>query len=333
LSDTPPEPTILVFADADDAGVARLVSHLAPRLKVTWWRFGVPETTVSVDVDQTDFWLSQSETSLDSKELRSAAAILYRRRLMRPRPPIASDLASQEDRAFSEREWASLVDGLLLAEETRTNSTWINSPAATTLGNNKLALFLRAARAGLPVPPLSISTPVRFPETASGDLVTKAISANERIDASRYLSTARLSSEDMRDLPGTRLPTPPLLQEYVPPKLEIRAFYALGSLLALALTPSDEHVDIRYSSRAELAPRKHDLPSALGDELIHLAQSQSLSYCTFDLVVPHHGPPLLVDITPNGDWDYFESDATPVVSEFLAGAIIDHVTRGRTKQS
>jgi hypothetical protein len=283
-----PEPAVLVFADGDDVGVSRVVANLAKRLGVTWWRFGLPETSISVDVDRGSFCLKQPGATVRSDDLWHTPIVVYRRRLLQPRPLVHSELSSPADRDFSEREWTSLIDGLLL---------------------------------GLPVPAFSVSTPVRFPSSASQDLVTKAISADERIDETRYFSTARLSAKDLRDLPGTRIPTPSLLQEYISPSLELRVFYVLGEFLTLALTPSAKHVDIRHTPRADLFPRPHDLAPELRSALGELAREFNLGYCTFDFIVPRDGPTALVDITPNGDWDYFESDATPLVSEFLADTI------------
>ncbi len=234
---------MLVFADADDAGVARLVAGLERRLDVTWWRFGIPEGSVSVDVDEHGFRLEQPEVRVCSTAIREAGVIVYRRRLMQPRPLVISDLPSPEDRGFSEREWTSVIEGLLLAEEREGDATWLNSPSATLLTHNKLALLLHAARMGMAVPAFSLSNPVRFPPSSRGELVVKAISSNERIDSTRHFSTALLSREDLRDLPGARLPTPSLLQEYVPADIELRVFYLLGAFFALALTPSREHVE------------------------------------------------------------------------------------------
>lgn len=317
---------MLVFADADDAGVARLVAGLARRLNVTWWRFGIPESSVSVDVGERGFHLEQPGARVTSATIREAGVIVYRRRLMQPRPLVISDLPSPEDRGFSEREWTSLIEGLLLAEERGGDATWLNPPSATLLTHNKLALLLHAARMGAVVPAFSVSTPVRFPASSRGELVVKAISSNERIDHTRHFSTALLSREDLRDLPGARLPTPSLLQEYVPADTELRVFYMLGAFFALALTPSRDHVDIRHVPRAELAPRAHDLAPGLRHALANLAGAFALGYCTFDLAIARDGPPVLLDITPNGDWDHFESDAAPVVSEFLADTIVAHIS-------
>lgn len=316
------EPTVVVLADADDVGVSRLVSNLAARLRVQWWRFGLPETCVSIDLDDDGFHVEQPGAELCSTDLARAPVIVFRRRLLQPRPLVTSGLTSSADRAFSEREWTSLIEGLLLAEERRIGATWLNSPSATILSMNKLSLLLHAAREGLPLPAFSVSTPVRFPPSVGEDIVTKAISSDERIDGERYFSTTLLSADDLRDLAGVRVPTPTLLQEYVPPHLELRVFYVLGEFLSLALTPSHEHVDIRYAPAGELTPRPHDLSLDLRTSLADVARTFGLHYCTFDLVVRRDGSPTLIDITPNGGWDHFETDEDPIVSGFVADMIV-----------
>jgi hypothetical protein len=318
------KPAVLIFADADDIGVSRLVSHLKDRSSVTWWRFGVSESSVSVDVDQHSFRIEQPGSSVSSTTIRDADIVVYRRRLLQPRPLVISDLPSPEDRGFSEREWTSLIDGLLLTAERGSRSTWLNSPSATLLAHNKLALLLRASRMGLSVPAFSISTPVHFPPSSRSGLVAKAISSDEQIDTIRHFSTALLSPEDLRNLPGTRLPTPSLVQEYIPADFEIRVFYLLGEFFALALTPSRKHVDIRHTPRSELSPQPHDLSLELRRALAGLAGSLSLGYCTFDLVAPRGGPPMLLDVTPNGDWAHFESDTEPIVTKFIGDTITAH---------
>jgi hypothetical protein len=315
---------VVILADTDDVAVGRLVALLATRLSVTWWRFGLPETSVSADLDVDGFRLEQPGAHLCSADLRDAPVVVYRRRLLRSRPLVVSELPMRADRDFSEREWTSLIEGLLLFEERESRAAWLNSPSAALLTHNKLALLLLAARAGLHVPAFTVSAPVRFPSSSGGELVAKAVSADERIDTTRYFSTALLSSEDRESLPGTRLPAPSLIQEYVPVELELRVFYLLGEFLALALTPSREHVDIRRAPRVELSPRVHALSRELRSALAGLANALALGYCTFDLVIGSDGSLALIDITPNGDWAYFESDSAPVVSEFVADTIVAH---------
>ncbi len=299
---------------------------------MSWWRFGLPESALSAHLDDHGFLLEQPGASLSSAELQRADIVIYRRRQLQPRALVASELSSPADRRFSEREWTSLIDGLLLAEERRGGPTWLNPPSATLVANNKLALLLIAARSGLPVPPFCVSKPVRLPSARRQAFVTKAISADEQIDDVRYLSTTLVPPEHVQQLRDEQIPTPALLQEYVAPSSELRVFYMLGDFLCLALTPSQEHVDIRYASRASLSPRVHDLSADLRAALDRLARSFGLGYCTFDLIVPEEGSPVLVDITPNGDWDYFESDMDPTVTGFLVDTIISNRSRRAGEQ-
>jgi hypothetical protein len=316
---------VVVLADEDDAGVARLVSSLAGELDVVWWELGGQEAAVAAYADANGFLLDQPQGRLTSAQVRGADIVVYKRRLLQPRPLVASEQPAHADRAFSEREWTSLLQGLLLAEERVGRATWANPPSAAPLADNKLALLLSAARLGLAVPRFSVSTPIR-PPNAHGALVTKAISADERIDDSRYFSTALVSAGELRELLDAPVPTPALLQEYVAPRTELRVFYMLGQFLCLALTPSPEHVDIRNAPRASMAPRVCELSGEWSAGLARLADELALQYCTFDLIVADDAKPVLIDITPNGDWDYFETDSTPLVTNFLAAAIVQRLS-------
>jgi len=321
-------PTVVVLADAEDVGVRRVVSRLADGHDVIWWRFGVPEASVSVDADHDRFRLEQPGTRLTSSDFRRADLVVYKRRWLQPRPHVASELPRDADRAFSEREWSSLLEGLLIAEEHRSGVPWMNSPSAWALTANKLALVLRAARLGLDVPRFTVSTPIRPPARAGGDLVAKAISADEAIDAERCFTTARVSGSALAELEGRHLSTPSLLQAYVAPVRELRVYCVLGEAIAVGLTPSPDHVDIRYVAAERMEPTFERLPADLESQLIDLTRTLGLNYCSFDLLVAgEDGDAALVDITPAGSWDYFESDEDPFLSDALAVVIDNHLNQ------
>jgi len=317
---------VVVLADADDVGVRRVVAQLRHVCEIRWWSFGGPETTTTVKADQHSFCLEQQNATLSSADFARSDLVIYKRRLLQPRPLVASTLANAADRQFSEREWAALLEGLLLAEEHRSDVVWLNRPSSWALTSNKLALLLRASRLGIAIPSFTISTTIEAREPHEVDIVTKAISADEVIDRARYFSTTRISPDTLRDLSGQRLPTPSLLQDYVAPIRELRVYYILGRTLTIALAPSPEHVDIRYASANSMAPTWDELPTTLDVSIRALARAFELNYCAFDLIAPASGAPLLVDITPAGGWDYFESEDSPFISNALAATIADHLT-------
>lgn len=320
-----PEPSVLVFADGDDTGISRLVECLRSQTSVVWWKFGEPDVGVSVDVDVDDVWLEQPGAIVTSGDFARARVIIYRRRFHFPRPLVLSSLSAEADRSFAEREWSSLIDAILIREEQRSQAVWLNSPSASLRCNNKLSLMLRAADWGLLMAPFRVSAPVRLPPDAPGGIVTKAISTDERIDASRYLTTALVPPATLEEINGTHLGTPCLLQHRIYPQSELRIFQILGETLAVTLRPSSDHIDIRYSSPREMAPRLAAVSPELGSALADFVTSQQLRFCAFDVLVTDDNRFFLVDVTPNGSWDYFEDAEAPVISEALARAVAKYL--------
>jgi hypothetical protein len=323
-------PEILVLADEDDVGISRLVTRLERRREVRWWRFGTAEADVEADVGTDDFCLRQADVTLRSDDFASADVVICKRRWLQPRPLVRSGLDGLADRRFSEREWQSLLDGVLLDQESRCDATWLNAPSAWARTANKLSLLLRAVRKGIPVPPFRISTPIQPPANGGGgDVVAKAISADEEIEPARHFSTVRLSAAEVGDLSGRRVATPSLLQAHVRAVHELRAYSILGKMVTLRLRPSARHVDIRHSTREEMDPRFDRLPGSLEAALTALTRELGLGYCAFDLIAGEDGEIGLVDITPAGSWDHFETAGEPAVSDAFAEIVENHVRARR----
>jgi hypothetical protein len=173
--------------------------------------------------------------------------------------------------------------------------------------------------------PFCVSTPVRFPPDAPSGLVTKAISTDERIDSSRYLTTALVPPEILQEINGVHLGTPSLFQHRIQPQSELRIFQILGDAIAVWLKPSVDNVDIRYSSAREMAPLMTEISPELRSNLERFTKSQQLSLCAFDMLLADDSRLYLVDITPNGSWDYFEDDEAPAISEALAKVVAKKV--------
>jgi hypothetical protein len=313
---------ILVLADEDDLGVSRLVTRLRQEHQVKWWPFGGAETAIAVDATPDRFCLSRGDECLTSDDFAGADLVICKRRWLQPRPMVRSGLLNAADRRFAEREWRSLLDGLLAAQERRCEAVWLNAPSAWARTANKLSLMLRAVELGLPVPAFRISTPLRRPGgDPAADLVAKAISADEEIEPSRHFSTVKLGRSELAGLLGQRVTTPSLLQEHVEAVGELRAYFVLGEFVTVRLQSSAEHVDIRHATRDEMRPRLDRLPAGWAEPLGALAQDLGLGYCAFDLVERENGGPALVDVTPAGSWDYFETPEDPFLSCALAKAV------------
>jgi glutathione synthase/RimK-type ligase-like ATP-grasp enzyme len=319
---------VLVLADADDVGVRKLVAWLESRCTVIWWRFGLPETSVDARLTGQRFRLEQPGAVLTSELFREAQIVIYKRRWLQPKPLVPSQLVNTADRVFSEREWGSLLEGILLAEERSGQATWVNAPSVWAVTHNKLSLLLEAGRHGARIPPFEITTSIER-GALSGDVVIKAISADEMIDDGRYFSTTRLRDRDLAGVVGEKLSTPSLFQEYLSVDHELRVYYILGHWVTVVLRPSPQHVDIRHVPADAMEPRLGELPAGLRRVLAGIVARHGLNYCAFDILVPSDGQPWLVDITPAGSWDYFENGGPAFISEELARAVLEYICADR----
>lgn len=318
---------VVIFADGDDAGVARFAEHLRRHHDVAWWQFGVPEADSVVDVAPDQVLLEQPGVRLTRAEFASASIVVYRRRFHYDRPLVRSSLSGWAEQGFSEREWASLLLGVLLSEERRSEAAWVNSVRATLSGNNKLSLMLDAVEAGFDVPPFRVAAPVRLPEAPDdGPLVMKAVSADERIDERRYLTTTVIDSAEAARMRSRRVTTPVLLQHAVASVRELRVFYMLGSVVALELERVPDQIDIRYTTQEEMAPRMTGVEPSLIEQIRDYASRHGMHFLAMDFLVDEGGALRLIDVTPNGSWDYFETDASPFVSAALAGAVSSYLS-------
>jgi hypothetical protein len=64
-----------------------------------------------------------------------------------------------------------------------------------------------------------------------------------------------------------------------------------------------------------------EISPELRSNLERFIKSQQLSLCAFDMLLTEDSRLYLVDITPNGSWDYFEDDEAPAISEALAKVV------------
>jgi hypothetical protein len=322
-------PTAVFLGDAADVGLARVHARLAATHDVAFWPFGSAELDTHVDVSPQRFVLRHGNRILSRQALQEARLVVFRRRLLRSEPYVVSALAEPADRAFSEREWGALVEALLLDTSRESSATWMNRPDVEILATRKLALLLAAARLGLTVPAFRITTDGDDLDGAGARLaVTKAIAADERIDAERHLTTTTITPEVGAEFRGIKLTTPALVQDRVEAVHELRVYYVLGAILVLRLRPRpSSSVDIRFLSREEMDVQAGTLPRPTELGLRALVRRLDLEFCAFDLLVDADAVHHLVDVTPNGSWDYFESPDDPRVSHAIAAIMADHLDR------
>jgi len=306
--------------DQDMVVLSRVLSRLG--IPTLLWLFDSLDEELIVDAAPGRFRLQRGQDVLSSRSLAGAGVVVLRTGIGQWRRPVVTTSGSRKEREFAEREWSSLLHGLLVEAEHRYEGvTWINRPSVSLVTGEKYQLLSTAELDGLDVPDLRVSTEGLLPRSAGDQYVCKAINEDENIDETRAYGTALLDKEIVTSVPF-RTDCPSLIQERVQAQCELRVYTLLGRLLGLRITPDNpDYSDIRLLPRESLAVEQVAVPSELGENIRRYCGRHQLSYCAFDFLRTADGRDLLIDVNPSGSWSFFETAEVPFVTEWFAETI------------
>lgn len=315
---SPPDILLIGYsADTDLASVAvRLSAAGVPNLL---WLYDACAEDLTVDAVPGSFRIQVGDEVLSSDDFASARVVVHRTGLGHWRRPVAAPSAAGSERAFTEREWASLLQGLFLeAEQRHPHLTWLNPPSVSAVTSEKYALLASAELDGLTVPDLRVSTECHLPfNSASGQYVCKAIGEDESIDDATTYCTAVLDAETLDALPF-RTNCPSLIQERIVPEYELRVYYLLGDTLGVRIRPDRrDYADLRLLPRGEWTAEVTTIAPHMREALRSYCDRRRLAYCVFDFLRAD-GRDLLIDVTPSGTWSHLESRADRALTTWYA---------------
>ena len=297
------------------------------------WLYDAHADDLTVDARPGHFRLEHRDSVLTAEHFARARVVVHRTGLGRWRRPVSAPNAAETERDFTEREWASLLQGLFFEAERRyAHLTWLNPPSISALSGAKYDLLASADLDGLDVPDLRVSTEGRLPGSGSGQYVCKAIGEDERIDEASTYCTSVLDLATLNELPY-RTTCPSLIQERVLAEYELRVYYLLGETLAIRIRAgAGDHVDIRLLRRSEWSAEVATIAPRLRGTLRAYCRRRRLSYCVFDFLRTADGRDLLIDVTPSGTWSHLESPSDAPVTNWFAG-IVAHLVRQAVHQA
>jgi hypothetical protein len=327
-------PIVLLGDDADMDQLA--VSLPSIGLPVLRWSFAARDEDVELDARPGSFQIRRGDRHLSSADLGRASAIVHRAGNLSH--IVTATCGSNQEKAFAEREWSSLLTSLLLEVEVRhPGILWVNRPSTGLVTSRKYQLLATADLDGLRVPRLHVSTQNRLPESRSGEYVCKAIDEDEDVNDRFTYASARLPTELVQMSPF-RTNCPSLIQERIAASYELRVYYLLGSIFGLRVAARDpDYSDIRLISRESLTVEPAAVDVQLAATLRNYCDRHRLSYCAFDFLVTADEEQELIDVTPGGSWSFFESPNNPFVSQWyastLAAAVRDEAAYAESRRT
>jgi len=309
---------VLMLYQYDDAGAEHFSRIISRHHECKIFRFGQSEERYGVDLDRDNFKITNNEEYLTKDDFVSASLIYFRLWRMDRLNAVQSSLNNDESALFSEREWFSVFQSVLFLAESCTESTkWINPPSIELKSRSKPYLLCRAS-SYINVLDFNVSVEINASRFNS-PVAAKCISVNQKYGKNRYYRTSILDTKLLEALPA-RQSTPAFLTEYIKPNSEARVYYFLGDITAIRLKSVKDYVDIRDLRNTELVCDKIDLPKHLHEAVIRFCNSEKFNYCCFDFI-EKNGEFHLIDITPNGTWDFYDSLVEFEISNMFATAI------------
>ena len=314
---------MLIVTEPFDVHADFVISELKKR-DVPVFRFHTEDfpvgSQISISGTGTE-WSAEIRTPLRSLHLRDVRAAWLRR----PGDPVVDSAVRPESREFAVEQARSTLRTLYALIGDR----WLSHPDAMRTAANKVQQMSRAAAAGLAVPDTLISN--------DSDRVVGFHDGNARQGLQTAIKSLWVRKSVSYD-GGLRVPlttvwpekldpaqaatiglAPAVFQEYVPKQQEIRAVVIGGQVFAASVNsqaiPAARH-DVRAVMTATYEP--YDLPADIRTALLEVVRGFGLRFCSADLVLTPDGRHVFLDLNPNGQWLWLETEAGLPLSAAMA---------------
>lgn len=278
---------------------------------------------IKVEVHNGEFGGHLTDTN-GTVDLNHVTGIWHRR----PLSPSWAGMSDATYRHFVQREARETIDGLYRALWDR---HWVNPPHAERTTDYKPYQLQMARRVGLKTPPTLITTSpedtLRFFEACHGQMIYKPMSLiiRESAEGEAFgIYTTQVPEAALEQTVGGVRVAPCLFQALIPKQFEVRVNVIGDYLWATAIdsqTQADTQVDYRRNTQA-CPHRPLWLPPLVEHQCLTLARRLGLRMGNIDLIVTPDEEYVFLEINPNGQWAWIESElgfplATALVDELL----------------
>src|SRR5438309_2073413 len=321
----PDDRPVLIVTEPDDPHADVVIERLN-RMGVPVFRFHPEDFPVAANISieiAGDRWTAEIKNAHRSLRLEDTRSAWLRR----PRRPAISSKVPNELSEFTLRQ----ADQTLRAIYALIADRWLNSPERMWLAEVKPLQLLRAAQIGLKTARTLISnSPDRAVDFRAGEEGRGCQTAVKSLRIDTALSYAGKlwfpfttvwpdRSGPAADVQSIAL-TPAVFQEYVLKATEVRAV-VIGDRVFSASVDSQADPRTRHDVRAGDDFDTYEpceLPEQVGERLIELVRQFGLGSCSADLIHSPDGEYVFVDLNPNGQWLWLETNAGLPLSEAMA---------------
>lgn len=248
------------------------------------------------------------------------ASVWFRRIKYPDLPEIASDV-----KAYCYQELDAYFHNLWLSVKSK---KWMSIPHHVYFAENKAHQLRLAQGVGFRIPETIITGDAleikQFFDSYNGNVIIKPLGQNRLTHngAYRHIFTNRLTAESLKDI-AQRLPLPSVFQECIEKEMEYR-ITVVGDRVFVASVDSQADPETRTDWRRKKNTFKQaSIPAEVEKRCIALTKELGISFGAIDLVKTIQGDYIFLEINPNGQWAWLETDTGMPISESIADFLTD----------
>lgn len=226
------------------------------------------------------------------------------------------------DLPFSEKKYLLKEFEYLLKNIFATiTGKWLSDPFFVYRAENKLLQLKYAKEIGFIIPETIVSTiPEEIKRFANNfkSIIIKPIYSG-RIDSSKgpdFMFTNVLSQQHLNGLEKYDI-TPCIFQQEIKKKIELRVT-VVGSQVFTAQIDSQKSSESKTDWRREKSQfEPYELPKEISDKCVSIVEMLGLRFGAIDLILTPEGEYVFLEINPNGQWVWIETETDLRISEAI----------------
>lgn len=305
---------ILLITNSRDITSDFIVNKLN-QLETPYYRLNTDflsgELSITIEIESETYVISDSKTDL-KLDLNEFSSVYYRR----PELPDLSylDLDNNET-SFVNNEITYFLEGVY---KILIDKNWLNPVYAIREAENKIYQLLLAKSLGFNVPKSIASNNYNHSKSFfenNDSCIIKPLKSGLIGESDKVVFTSELIHFPSEVDEISRCPV--YLQELIPKKLDLRVTVVRDKVFATAIHSqgnNETKVDWRRGEN-KLLHSKHTLPESIKSKCIKLVKLLNLQFGAIDLILDKNDEYIFLEINPNGQWAWIESQTGHPISE------------------
>lgn len=228
----------------------------------------------------------------------------------------------REEQLYILNETESLFENIFSS----LNANWLSSPSAVYEAENKILQLKTAIKIGFNIPQTLVTNSKRelkqFYSDCNRDIILKPISQTriQYNEGSAFIFTNPVPENFIANIESYDL-TPCIYQKNISKEYELRVT-VVGDLVFAAAVYSQADEETKNDWRKKkLKFQPVEIPKDIQQKCITLLQELDLKFGAIDLIKMPNGEYVFLEINPNGQWAWIETQTGQKISD----AIINHL--------